>query len=73
MHKFKNYKKKKDIFRRRREEKFKINDRITSPKVRLVGDNIDVDIYPLQRALEIANQKGLDLVEISPNSDPPVC
>jgi len=39
----------------------------------LVGDNINVDIYPLQRALEIANQKGLDLVEISPNSDPPVC
>ena len=39
----------------------------------MVGDNINVDIYPLERALVIAKQKGLDLVEISPNSDPPVC
>jgi translation initiation factor IF-3 len=41
--------------------------------VRLVGDNVKVDIYPLQEALRIAREQGLDLVEISPNADPPVC
>jgi len=41
--------------------------------VRLVGDNVKVDIYPLQEALQIAREQGLDLVEISPNADPPVC
>lgn len=41
--------------------------------MRLVGDNVKVDIYPLQEALKIAQQQGLDLVEISPNADPPVC
>jgi translation initiation factor IF-3 len=39
----------------------------------LVGDNVKVDIYPLQEALQIAREQGLDLVEISPNADPPVC
>ncbi len=41
--------------------------------MRLVGDNVKVDIYPLQDALRIARDQGLDLVEISPNADPPVC
>lgn len=41
--------------------------------MRLVGDNVKVDIYPLQEALQIAREQGLDLVEISPNADPPVC
>ena len=41
--------------------------------VRLVGDNVNVNIYPLHKAKEMAQQLGLDLVEISPNSDPPVC
>ncbi len=41
--------------------------------MRLVGDNVKVDIYPLQEALRIAKEQGLDLVEISPNADPPVC
>lgn len=30
-------------------------------------------VYPVQKALEIANEQGLDLVEISPNAEPPVC
>tara|TARA_B100001765_G_C19508910_1_gene345655 strand:- start:5019 stop:5477 length:459 start_codon:yes stop_codon:yes gene_type:complete len=38
-----------------------------------VGDNVDVDIYPLSKALSMAEEKGLDLVEISPNAEPPVC
>lgn len=41
--------------------------------MRLVGDNIEVGIYPTRKALEIAEDQGLDLVEISPKADPPVC
>ena len=37
--------------------------------VRVVGDNVDVNIYPINKAKEMARQQGLDLVEISPNSD----
>jgi len=39
----------------------------------LVGENVKVDIYPIEKALEIANELGVDLVEISPNATPPVC
>jgi len=41
--------------------------------VRLVGDNVEMGVYPIERALEIAEEQGLDLVEISPNANPPVC
>jgi translation initiation factor IF-3 len=41
--------------------------------VRLVGENVTVDVYPVQQAIKIAQELGLDLVEISPNADPPVC
>jgi|TARA_Y100001934_G_C12363921_1_gene782333 translation initiation factor IF-3 len=41
--------------------------------VRLVGDNVEMDIYPTSKALEIAQELELDLVEISPNANPPVC
>lgn len=46
---------------------------ITAPKVRVVGDNVEVDVYPTSKALQIAREQGLDLVEISPKADPPVC
>ena len=39
----------------------------------MVGDNVDVDIYPLVIAKQIAKKQGLDLVEISPKAVPPVC
>lgn len=39
----------------------------------MVGDNITTDVYPLSEALKLAEQLGLDLVEIVPNVDPPVC
>jgi len=39
----------------------------------VVGDNVKVDVYPLHQAIKIAQEQGLDLVEISPNADPPVC
>jgi len=41
--------------------------------VRLVGDNVDVAVYPIRQALAKAEELGLDLVEISPNAKPPVC
>lgn len=55
------------------EEPYRINERITAPKVRVVGENIKVDVYPIQQAIKLAQEQGLDLVEISPNADPPVC
>jgi translation initiation factor IF-3 len=38
-----------------------------------VGENIKVDVYPIQQAIRLAQEQNLDLVEISPNADPPVC
>ena len=39
----------------------------------MVGDNVEMGVYPLQKALKKANESELDLVEISPNAVPPVC
>ena len=42
--------------------------------MRVVGDNVpEQGIYPLSQALKMAEERELDLVEIAPNSDPPVC
>ena len=41
--------------------------------MRLVGDNVEIGIYSRQQALDIADELGSDLVEISPNATPPVC
>lgn len=44
------------------------------PQVRLVGDNIaEPGIYPIAKALKLADELELDLVEISAKADPPVC
>lgn len=43
------------------------------PEVRLVGDNVEPGIYKTSVALQMAEQQEVDLVEISPNADPPVC
>ncbi|WP_299580154.1 translation initiation factor IF-3 [uncultured Sunxiuqinia sp.] len=51
-----------------------INQRIRAQQVRLVGDNIENQgVYSLSEALKIADELELDLVEISPKADPPVC
>ena len=42
-------------------------------EVRLVGENIEVGVYTLQQARQLAAEMELDLVEISPNANPPVC
>ncbi len=57
---------------RQPEPEHRINERIRVPQVRLVGDNVESGIYSTQEALKIAQDLELDLVEISPNSDPPV-
>lgn len=47
---------------------------ITAPRVRVVGDNIpEQGIYSLSAAFKIAEEIGLDLVEVAPTADPPVC
>lgn len=52
----------------------RINDKIRGvDEVRLVGDNVEQGIYPFRKAMEIADEMNLDLVEISPNAVPPVC
>ncbi|GHT11728.1 translation initiation factor IF-3 [Bacteroidia bacterium] len=54
---------------------YKINREIRAAEVRLVGENIENagEVYSLQDALKIAEAQGLDLVEISPTAEPPVC
>ena len=41
--------------------------------VRLVGEGVETNIYPVKEALRIAESMELDLVEISPDANPPVC
>ncbi|MBT7817609.1 MAG: translation initiation factor IF-3 [Polaribacter sp.] len=56
-----------------KEDQHKINGRIRAQEVRLVGENVEVGVYTLSKALEIAKEQEVDLVEISPNAKPPVC
>ena len=60
-------------FAPRKEAEHRINHFIRVPQVRLVGDNVTMGVYSTQEALKIAQQQQLDLVEISPQADPPVC
>ncbi|MCU0451456.1 MAG: translation initiation factor IF-3 [Bernardetiaceae bacterium] len=62
-----------EIRRGRVEEPYRINEKIRVTEVRLVGENVEQGIYPIRRALDIAKEQDLDLVEISPNATPPVC
>ena len=57
----------------RKEAEHRINHFIRVPQVRLVGDNVTMGVYTTQDALKMAQQLELDLVEISPQVDPPVC
>ncbi|WP_149142668.1 translation initiation factor IF-3 [Gemmobacter caeruleus] len=52
----------------------RVNDRIRAPEIRLIGaDGENVGIVTPSRAMAMAEEAGLDLVEISPNAEPPVC
>ncbi len=52
---------------------YRINEQIRANEVRIVGDDVESMVLPLRKALELADEKGLDLVEISPTANPPVC
>jgi len=54
-------------------KELRINEEIRASEVRLVEDGEDSIVLPLRDALTHAVEKGLDLVEISPNAKPPVC
>ncbi|WP_262714264.1 translation initiation factor IF-3 [Patiriisocius marinus] len=56
-----------------KEDQHRINRKIRAEEVRLVGENVEVGVYPTRKALAIAEEQELDLVEISPNAKPPVC
>ena len=59
---------------RNEEEGPRINREITAPRVRVVGDNIaEAGVFSISEALKMAEELTLDLVEISPQADPPVC
>ncbi|MFV0418185.1 MAG: translation initiation factor IF-3 [Dysgonomonas sp.] len=60
-------------FNNRKEELHKINNNIRAREVRLVGENVEQGVYSIQEALRLADDLGLDLVEISPTAEPPVC
>ena len=57
----------------RKEAEHRINQFIRVPQVRLVGENVEPGVYPTPQAQKMATDLALDLVEISPNADPPVC
>ena len=59
---------------KRDEFELNINEQITATQVRLVGENIpEQGVYPIGKALQMAEELELDLVEISGKADPPVC
>src|SRR6187200_1405334 len=60
-------------FRKEQQQEHRTNNMIRVPQVRLVGDNVEVGVYSIQEALRMAQDQQLDLVEISPQADPPVC
>jgi len=60
-------------FRKEQQQEHRTNNMIRVPNVRLVGENVTVGVYPTTEALKMAQDQALDLVEISPNADPPVC
>ena len=57
----------------RKEAEHRINQHIRATQVRVVGENIEPGIYSLDEARKMAEELEVDLVEISPNADPPVC
>ena len=52
----------------------KANERIRALDVQVIGsEGGNLGTMPLNKAIELAKQEGLDLIEISPNANPPVC
>ena len=66
---------KQNYFQRRTKDRGpRSNNRISSPEVQVIGsDGGNLGTLPLKKAIELAKQENLDLIEISPNANPPVC
>ena len=60
-------------FKKEQQQEHRTNHMIKVPEVRLVGENIEIGVYPTADALKMAQSLQLDLVEISPGANPPVC
>jgi translation initiation factor IF-3 len=56
----------------KKQNQYRINEQIRVREVRIVGED-GSSVMPIRQALDIARQQGVDLVEISPNANPPVC
>ncbi len=54
-------------------QQYRVNEQIHVREVRIVGDDVESVVMPTHKALQLAESKGVDLVEISPNAAPPVC
>lgn len=57
----------------KKEREHRINREIEVHEVRLVGENLEPGVYPIDKALALCQELEVDLVEISPNAIPPVC
>ena len=56
----------------KKQNQYRVNEQIRVREVRIVGENGST-VVPIKQALEMARDEGVDLVEISPNANPPVC
>ncbi|GHT09380.1 translation initiation factor IF-3 [Bacteroidia bacterium] len=54
-------------------DQYRINEKIRAREVRVVGEDIEQGVFPIMDAIRMAEKEGLDLIEISPNAEPPVC
>lgn len=63
----------KKFVRREDTAQHRINEKIVAPEIRLVREGQEPEVMTVARALKIAEQEELDLVEISPKANPPVC
>lgn len=57
----------------KKQQQYRINEQIRVREVRIVGDDIESTVMPIRQALQLAQDNEVDLVEISPNANPPVC
>ena len=65
---------KKPYLRQQRQvREHRLNEEITAREVRVVGENIESAVYPIEKAIKMAQELEVDLVEISPTATPPVC
>ncbi len=58
---------------KKKQQQYRINEQIRVREVRIVGEDIETAVVPTRQALQMAEERDVDLVEISPNANPPVC